>query len=169
MKSPLRSMFALALLLVAFLVPSSAHAENVVKVCVELPSGTLQIKSATIGASQCPTLATPHEVVAVFVFWEEGSSQFAEEWSGHELFSCYDSNGDTVVQQLDVTGGDKGAKRKTYAPSASPPTGLVDLPDNVADTAAAGQVQWVVKDGGTGSSYSTALSSCRTLASYPPS
>ncbi len=155
--------FALALLV------NPARAENTIKVCVELPSGALQLKTATIGASMCPTLSTPHEILGVWVFWEQSTSQFAEEYSGHELFSCFDdSDGQTTIQQRDTSGGNKGAKRKTYAPSAAPATQLVDLPSAIADTASAGQVQWIVVDGGSGNQYDAKVESCRALAFYPP-
>ncbi len=152
------------------LLAAPAQAENLIKVCVELPSGSLVLKTATIGASMCPTLSTPHEVIGVWVFWEQSTSQFAEEYSGHELFSCFDdSDGQTTIQQRDTSGAGKGAKRKTYAPNAAPPTQLVDIPNSVAATASAGQVQWIVTDGGSGGSYNGKLSTCRTLVSYPPS
>lgn len=158
---------ALAALLVA---PVAALADDEIRVCVELPSGTLQIKNAPIDGSGCSSLATPHEVVGVWVFWTQGVSQFADEYSGRELFSCFDdtTEGAITVQLLDTSGGNRGAKRRTYKPAGAPPTGLLDLPDNVAETATAGQVSWVVANGGNGGQYNTKVESCRTLVGFPP-
>lgn len=166
----IRALFLSLLLVAGFVMPSAALADDEIRVCVELPSGTLQVKTAPIDGTGCPTLATPHEIVGVWVFWTQGVSQFADEYSGHELFGCFDdSDGEITVQQRDTSGGDKGAKRKTYKAGAAPPTGLVSLPDAVADTASAGQVQWVVKGGGSGGPYNSALGDCRTLVGWPPS
>lgn len=158
--------------LVAFVsvLPALAVADDEIRVCLELPSGALHVKQAPIDGSGCPSLATPHEVIGVWVFWTQGVSQFGDEFSGHELFSCFDDeDGEITVQQMDTSGADKGVKRKTYRPNAAPSTGLVELPSSVADTAAAGQVQWVVKGGGSGGHYGAALSSCRVLVGWPPS
>jgi hypothetical protein len=148
--------------------PAEAVAADEIRVCVDAPGG-LTVKVAAIGSNACPSLATPYEIVAVFVFWTQSTSQFADEYSGHDLFSCFDSNGFTVVQQRDVAGPDKGAKRKTYQPAGAPITGLVTIPAGVEDTAAAGQAQFIVLNGGAGGPYETKLASCRTLVGYPPS
>jgi hypothetical protein len=145
-----------------------AVASDEIRVCVDAPGG-LVVKVAAIGSNACPSLATPYEIIAGFIFWTQGASQFADEYSGHDLFSCFDSNGYTVFQQRDVAGPDKGAKRKTYQPAAAPVTGLVTIPSGVEDTAAAGQAQFIVLNGGAGAPYETKLASCRTLAGYPPS
>ncbi len=150
--------------------PGMALGDDEIRVCVELPSGTLQVKTAPIDGTGCPSLATPHEIVGVWVFWTQGVSQFADEYSGHELFGCFDdADGEITVQQRDTSGGDKGAKRKTYKASSAPSTGLVELPAAVADTASAGQVQWIVKGGGSGGPYNAALADCRILVGWPPS
>lgn len=153
--------------LLALLLSSPALAENSVKVCVDDPSG-LTVKTGELGSGSCPSLATPYEVIGVWVFWEIGASQFAEEFTGHELFSCFDSGSETVIQQRDTSGSEKGAKRKTFAPNANPPTSLVEIPSSVADTASAGQVQWIVKNGGNGGPYSSDVESCRVLVGFPP-
>lgn len=154
--------------LLALLLSSPALAENSVKVCVDDPGG-LVVKTAELGSGSCPSLSTPYEVIGVWVFWEIGASQFAEEFTGHELFSCFDSGSETVIQQRDTSGQEKGAKRKTFTPNGNPPTSLVEIPTAVADTASAGQVQWIVKNGGNGGQYNGAVESCRTLVGYPPS
>jgi hypothetical protein len=144
-------------------------AENVVKACIELPNGDLTVKSAAIGAEQCRHLATPHPIVGLWVFFENPvGNQVAEEWSGHELFSCFDdADGLTVVQQRDTSGGDKGARRKPY--QANGPSGQIrDLPSAVADTAASGDAVFDVVDGGSGGPYAAKVASCRTLVGYPP-
>jgi len=153
---------------VAALLASPALAENTIKVCIELPSGTLQVKTAPLGAGQCDTLASPHQAIGVWSFWEQPvGNQLAEEWSGHDLFGCFDANGDTVIQERDTTGADKGTRRKPYTPNAAPGQ-LRTLPDAVADTAAAGDVTWDVANGGAGAAYETKLASCRTLVGFPP-
>ena len=165
---PFSAVFA-ALVFCGLLFPSSALADDEVRVCVELPSGGYQIKTAPLDGTGCPSLATPHEVVGVWVFWTQGVSQFADEYSGRELLGCFDdSEGAITMQLLDTSGGNRGAKRRTYKPGAAPPTGLVDLPDNVAETAAAGQVSWVVANGGNGGQYAVKVDECRTLVGFPP-
>ena len=127
--------------------------------------GVLLLKTAAF--DNHASLAAPHELVAIFVFFDQGepAQQFAEEFSGHEVFSVFTANSGVSVNSFDAA-PDK-ARQKHFG-SDGVNLSIRDLPSKAAAALQQGTIADVY-EGGDGNDYDTALAAARTLAEYPPS
>lgn len=110
------------------------------------------------------------KVVAVFIQRDLNGDQggpFWDEYSTNNQYTLSETYDGVEVKIRDITGSNKGVRRKSYFNDLTNPTAIEQVSSALEDSVMGSGATWPVLDDGDGSFYDQKLAEAKTLVGFP--